>query len=147
MSSACHDERPFFQIFMQKSKILLIDDEPGLLRLMALMLSARGRYEVRTVSDASQALATAIECKPDLVILDWIMPDLSGGDVAMLIRNDPCISNSPILVLSAVILKRDKSNELAGFPAVAKPVGVDELVEAIEEQLEQGGRRTEGIAA
>jgi two-component system, OmpR family, response regulator len=122
---------------MQKSKILLIDDEPGLLRLMTLMLSARGRYEVRSVSDATKALAATIEFKPDLVILDWIMPDLCGGDVAKLIRDDPSVSNTPILILSAVILKRDKSNEHAGYPAVAKPIGVHELVQAIEEQLLQ----------
>ena len=122
---------------MAKSKILLIDDEPGLLRLMTLMLSAWGQYDVRSVSDATQALTTAVEFEPDLVILDWIMPVLSGGDVAKLIRSDPRVSNTPILVLSAVLLRRDKSNELAGFPAVAKPIGVHELVEAIEEQLLQ----------
>ena len=122
---------------MAKSKILLIDDEPGLLRLMTLMLSARGRYEVRSVSDSTQALTTALEFQPHLVVLDWSMPVLSGGDVAKLIRSDPRISNTPILVLSAVILRRDKSDELAGFPAVAKPVAVHELVEAIEEQLLQ----------
>ena len=122
---------------MAKPKILLIDDEPGLLRLMTLLLSAWERYEVRCVSDATQALTAAVEFQPDLVILDWIMPVLSGGDVAKLIRNDPRVSQTPILVLSAVILRRDKTNEFAGFPAIAKPVGLHELVEAIEEQLLQ----------
>ena len=90
---------------MAKSKILVVDDELGLLRLMALMLSTRGPYDVRSESDATQALAAARDFKPDLVILDWIMPDLSGADVAKLIKDDPSVSTTPILVLSAVIPK------------------------------------------
>jgi two-component system OmpR family response regulator len=124
---------------MKKPKILLIDDEPGLLRLMTLML--RERYEVRSVTDATEALAAVVKFKPDLVILDWIMPAMNGGDVAQQIRADPRICDTRILFLSAVILKREKPQEVVGFPAVDKPIGLHELVEAIEEQL-AGGRRT-----
>ena len=124
---------------MKKPKILLIDDEPGLLRLMTLML--RERYEVRSVADATEALAAVLKFKPDLVILDWIMPTMNGGDVAQQVRADPRVCDTRILFLSAIILKREMPQEVVGFPAVDKPIGLHELVEAIEEQL-AGGRGT-----
>lgn len=120
---------------MRKSKILLIDDEPGLLRLMTLMLNFRDRYEVRSVADATKALSAVVEFKPDLVLLDWIMPKMNGGEVAQQIRADSRVCATRILFLSAIIMKRDNPGELAGYPAVAKPIGLQELVEAIEEQL------------
>jgi len=120
---------------MRKSRILLIDDEPGLLRLMTLLLNFRDRYEVRSVSDATQALAAVVDFKPDLVLLDWVMPKMNGGEVAQQIRADSRVWDTRILFLSAIILKRDNPGELAGHPAIAKPIGLHELVEAIEEQL------------
>ena len=122
---------------MRRSKILIVDDEPGLLRVLTLMLEKMDRYEVRSVMDATQALDAVVKFKPDLVLLDWIMPRLCGGDVARQIRADSRVSKTAILFLSAVILKRDRPGELAGYPAVAKPVGMNELIEAIEEQLRE----------
>jgi DNA-binding response OmpR family regulator len=85
--------------------------------------------------DATQALQTVVRSKPHLVLLDWVMPKISGGDVAQQIRADSRVCDTPILFLSAIISKRDHLAELAGIPAVAKPIGLTELVEAIEEQL------------
>jgi CheY-like chemotaxis protein len=120
---------------MRKSRILIVDDEPGLVRVMSLMLTNLQRYEVHSVTDATHALETAVKFKPDLILLDWIMPKLSGGDVAQQIRAHPRVCDIPILFLSAIIVKRDTPGELAGCPAIGKPVGVHELVEAIEGHL------------
>ena len=120
---------------MPKPKILIIDDEEGLLRMLTLNLERLDRYEVLTVPDAAQALDTVVKFKPDLVILDWIMPTLSGGDVAEEIRADSRVGDTPILFFSAFIMKRDGHAEIGGFPALAKPVGMQELVEAIDAHL------------
>ena len=122
---------------MRKPKILIVDDEPGLVRLMTLMLMTTHRYEVRSIVDPTQALETVVKFKPDLVLLDWVMPHISGGDVAQQIRSDSRVCATPILFLSAIILKRETPGEVAGFPAIAKPIGLNELVEAIEEQLRE----------
>jgi len=127
---------------MERSKILVVDDEPGLVRLLTLNLERMARFDVLTVVDATQALEAVVEFKPDLVLLDlvlldWVMPDLSGGDVAQQIRSDSRVCATPILFLSAIILKRETPGEVAGFPAIAKPIGLNELVEAIEEQLRE----------
>jgi two-component system phosphate regulon response regulator PhoB len=124
---------------MPRPRILIVDDEPGLVRLLTLMLTSLGHYEVRSVTDATQALEAAVKFKPDLVLLDWIMPRMGGADVAQQIRADPRICDTRILFLSAVIVKRDSPGELAGCPAVAKPIGLRELVEAIDEQLSAAG--------
>ena len=118
---------------MRKPRILIIDDEPGLVRLMTLMLETR--YEVRATTDATEALEAAVRFKPDLILLDWVMPHLSGGDVAQQIRTDSRVGDTRILFLSAITMRRDKVREMAGFPAVAKPVGIRELIDAIEGQL------------
>jgi DNA-binding response OmpR family regulator len=120
---------------MPKPTILIVDDEPGLLRLLTLMLERMDRFEVLTVVDATEALEAVVKFKPDLVLLDWVMPQITGGEVARQIRDDSRVSETPILFLSAIIVKRDGPMELAGCPAIAKPIGMRELVEAIDEQL------------
>jgi DNA-binding response OmpR family regulator len=121
----------------RKPRILIVDDEPGLVRLLALMLSLR--YEVCSIYDATQAWEAAVEFKPDLVLLDWVMPQMHGGDVARQIRSDSRLCDTRILFHSAVLSKRDEHGGMAGFPAVAKPIGMHELVEAIEKQMGEVG--------
>jgi DNA-binding response OmpR family regulator len=120
---------------MRRPKILIVDDEPELVRPLALMLTAR--FEVRSIYDATQALQAAVEFKPDLVLLDWVMPKMTGGDVAQQIRADSRVCDTRILFLSSIMMRRDGFGEMAGFPAVAKPIGFSELVEAIENQLSE----------
>jgi DNA-binding response OmpR family regulator len=125
----------YLKINMHRPRILIVDDEPGLVRILELMLRRTNRYEVFSVLDATQALQTVVRNKPHLVILDWVMPKISGGDVAQQIRADSRVRDTPILFLSAIISKRDKLVELGGIPAIAKPIGFTELIDAIEEQL------------
>jgi DNA-binding response OmpR family regulator len=100
-----------------------------------LMLTHLDRYEVRSVLDATQVLEAVLKFQPDLVVLDWIMPKISVGDLAQQIRADSRVCDTRILFHSAVLSKRNEPGEMAGCPAIAKPVGLHELVEAIEEQL------------
>jgi len=122
---------------MPKPRILIVDDEPGLLRLLTLNLEKMNRYEVLPIVDACQAFEAVVKFKPDLVILDWIMPTIPGEEVAEQIRADFRVANTPILFFSAFIMKRDGHQEISGFPAIAKPIEMHELVEAIDEQLEK----------
>jgi DNA-binding response OmpR family regulator len=117
----------------RKPRILIVDDEPGLVRLLALILTTR--YEVRSIYDSTQALEAAVEFKPHLILLDWVMPQMHGGDVAQQIRADARVWDTRILFHSAVVSKRDTPEGMAGFPAIAKPTGVTELIEAIEQQM------------
>jgi CheY-like chemotaxis protein len=120
---------------MQKPRILIVDDEPGLVRLLTLNLEKMDRYEILTVEDPASVLEAVVNFKPALVILDWIMPKITGGEVAEEIRADPRVCDTSILFFSAFIMKRDGQQEISGFPAIAKPIGMHELVEAIDEHL------------
>jgi CheY-like chemotaxis protein len=119
---------------MQKPRILIVDDEPGLVRLLTLNLEKMDRYEILTVEDPALVLEAVVNFRPALVILDWIMPRITGGEVAEEIRADPRVCDTPILFFSAFIMKRD-GQEISGFPAIAKPIGMHDLVEAIDEHL------------
>jgi two-component system, OmpR family, alkaline phosphatase synthesis response regulator PhoP len=121
---------------MRKPKILIVDDEVGHARLMTLMLKRMDRYQVMSELDSTLALQAVVKFKPHLVLLDWVMPNMDGEEVARQIRADSRVSETPILFLSA-ILRPSESREIAGFPAMAKPVEMHQLVEAIEEQLRE----------
>ena len=131
---ACRISPPFL-VLMRRTRILIVDDEPGLARVLTLMLEKLNRYEVISVRDSSLALNQVVKFKPHLVLLDWVMPKMSGGDVARQIRADSRVSRTPILVISALVKERNGEGEFAGFPAISKPMGLNELVHGIEEQL------------
>lgn len=107
-------------------RVLVVDDEPQILR--ALQTSLRGAgYEVDTADSATQALTAASVRVPDAVILDLVLPDGRGTDVARELRT---WSTVPIIVLSVV---GDESEKVAALDAgaddyVTKPFGIDELL-------------------
>src|SRR4051794_34822407 len=86
-------------------KILLVDDEPTFTRLLKLNLEQTGHYEVREVNWAEDALAAAQAFKPDVVLLDVMMPRVFGGDVAASLRADPNLKDVAIAFLTAAVPK------------------------------------------
>ena len=70
----------------QRSRILIVDDEKVTTRLLRMTLEQSGKYEVRAENDSKGVVAAAIEFKPDLILLDVIMPGLDGGDVAVALK-------------------------------------------------------------
>ena len=91
-----------------RPRILIVDDEPGLVRVITLMLIHLDRYEVLTVVDPTQALEAVVKFKPDLVVFDWVKLKTHGGDVAQQIRADSRVCDTPILILSALVSKREE---------------------------------------
>jgi CheY-like chemotaxis protein len=73
---------------------------------------------------------------PDLILLDFIMPKIDGGGVAHEIRAQPQLRETPIVFLSATVVKKPgEPMEMGGFPALTKPIGVQDLITAIEANL------------
>ena len=111
------------------TRILVVDDEPDLLELVAYNLRQAG-YQVATARDGMSALAEARRTKPDLVVLDVMLPDLSGTEVCKRLRRDPATENVPVLMLTA---RAQESDVEQGFDAgaddyVVKPFSPRELV-------------------
>ncbi len=111
------------------TRILVVDDEPQLLRALRINLAARG-YEVAVAGDGAAALRQAADRHPDLVVLDLGLPDMDGVDVIHGLRGWTTV---PIIVLSGRAEGRDKVEALdAGADDyVIKPFGVDELLARI----------------
>ena len=107
----------------RKPRILIVDDEPGLVRLLALLLTTR--YEVRSIYDSTQALEAAVEFKPHLILLDWVMPRLHGGDVAQQIRADARVCETRILFHFSSSLETGYARRDGRFPSHRQAHRVD----------------------
>ena len=118
-------------------KILIVDDESGFTRLMKLTLERTGDYRVMEVNDGTLAWLKAREFRPDLVLLDIVMPKIDGGDVAAQLKDDPSLKNVPIVFLTAIVSERETvpGGLIGGFPFISKPVSLDALVHCIEANL------------
>jgi two-component system KDP operon response regulator KdpE len=128
---------------MNEALVLVVDDEPQILRALQTNLRGAG-YDVATAATARDALAAAAMRPPDAVILDLVLPDGSGVDVARELRS---WSAAPILVLSVV---GDESEKVAALDAgaddyVQKPFGIDELLARLRALLRRAGPSTEPV--
>jgi CheY-like chemotaxis protein len=121
-----------------KKRILVVDDEPGLTRLVKLNLEKSGHYVVRAENVAAAALAAAEEFEPDLILLDVMMPGIDGGELANRLRASPQCSSVPIIFLTAAALKEEvieRGGLIGGLPFLAKPVDVSEILSCLRQHL------------
>lgn len=121
---------------MSPKVILIVDDVPENLRLLASMLITRG-YEIRKSINGKMALRSVETDPPDLILLDIMLPDLSGYQVCEVIRSSPTHSNTPIIFMSALDGTFDKVRafQAGGTDYVTKPFAVEEVIARIENQL------------
>jgi len=120
---------------MTKKKVMLVDDEKSFTNLLKLNLEETGNYEVRVENWAEDAVNAAKEFRPDIILLDIIMPRMPGGNVAALIKETPQLRDTPIVFLTAAVRKHqveENGGIICDFPCIAKPATVEMVVEAIE---------------
>ncbi|MBD2394482.1 response regulator transcription factor [Cyanobacterium aponinum FACHB-4101] len=116
------------------SKILVVEDEQKLAKFLELELQYEG-YEVAIASDGKEGLKVAQKINPDLILLDWMLPQMSGFDVCRQLRSLGCMI--PIILLTA----RDEINDrVAGLDAgaddyIVKPFGIEELLSRLRVHL------------
>jgi two-component system, OmpR family, response regulator len=123
---------------MNKKRILIVDDEQSITRLLKLNLEKTGFYTVRDENQGMRALEAAREFRPDLIVLDVMMPDIDGGDVAAAIQREPLLRGIPIIFLTAAVKKEEikaRDGVIGGFPYIAKPLNVQGVLEAIQKHL------------
>jgi CheY-like chemotaxis protein len=119
--------------FPHKTKILAVDDEVGFTRLLQL---AAAQYEVRGENDPLRAIQTAKEFKPDLILLDRIMPGITGDKLAVSIKRHPELKDIPIAFVTATPpVNEDGSTRytLQGCPVLAKPVTIEAIDRCVQE--------------
>jgi DNA-binding response OmpR family regulator len=116
--------------------VVVVDDDADIRALVSLRLSKAG-YVVTVESDGEAGLATARSLQPDLVVLDWMMPGLSGIEVCRMLRDDPRTADTVVLLLTARAQEEDIER---GFAAGAddylvKPFSVRDLASRVDALL------------
>jgi putative two-component system response regulator len=121
---------------MSKAKIMVIDDDVTSLELIEAMLVPNG-YEVITANDGSKALATIMAKKPNLILLDIMMPGLDGYATLSKIKENKTIPNIPVVMLTAVgfDLNKELAFRLGAVGYITKPVDLAELLKTISRLL------------
>lgn len=122
---------------MEKSRILIVDDEQDFLMMVRLNLEDTGKFEVMTLSNANEIIARLHSFKPNLILLDMVMPGIGGIEICDMLNSDPLGQTLPIIILSALDKDKDKlmayKKGVVGY--LTKPVEKDVLIAKIESAL------------
>ncbi len=125
-------------------RILIVDDDVRLLNITRKVLEATGKYQVMVEDSGRRAVSVAATFKPDLVILDVMMPGMDGGDVANALGAQPATRDIPILFLTSLVSKKDATVQARPKDAeqhLAKSAGLQELCCRVAELLTPEARR------
>ena len=124
---------------MDRKKILIIDDEEDFLFFVKGNLENAGEFHVIEASSGKEGIKIATEEKPDLILLDISMPEMSGEEVAKRLSKIPETKKTPVIFLTALITKNEIEDggisNIAGHKFLAKPIATKQLVAAINNTL------------
>jgi two-component system cell cycle response regulator DivK len=117
-------------------KVLIVEDDPKNLKLAMMTLKSRG-YELICAVDGEEAVSTALNEKPDIILMDMQLPKISGIDATKQIREHPDFTQIPILALTAYAMKGDEDKYIdAGCTSyMSKPINTRELPMKVAELL------------
>jgi excisionase family DNA binding protein len=121
-----------------KRKVLIVDDDPELVELISDGFERDGRFDIRTANNGFDAGMLVKEFRPDLVVLDVMLPDINGREVCQRVRSDPSLEAVRIICISGMV-EQDKIAELRASGAndfMQKPFAVDRLLDRACDLLE-----------
>ena len=119
-----------------KKKILVVDDEHNITTFLKSYLEDTGQFEVRTENSGEMGYEAAKVFRPDLILLDIMMKDMSGDGLADKIKNDAVLRKTPIVFLTGIVTKDEvtaSGGVIGGYPYIAKPIlAMRELLDCID---------------
>jgi len=121
---------------MGKKKVLIVDDEENFCNLVKKNVEKTNEFEVYVATNGDDGIKLIKLVKPDLILLDIMMPGLDGGDVVSLIRSDSSIKDTPIVFLTSLVRKNEAGVGFTkGYSLLAKTVTVGELIACIKKNI------------
>jgi excisionase family DNA binding protein len=129
---------PLDNIESGKKKVLIVDDDAEIVELIADVLARDGRFEIKTASSGYDAGIATQRFRPDLILLDYMLPDVNGNVVCQTIRKNPEFENIRIIIVSGVV-KQDEIDHLLKSGAegfIKKPFNIGELTDKIADLLQ-----------
>lgn len=122
---------------MEKKKVMIVDDEEYFLKMLKLNLEQVGKYDVLTLLDAKDIVVKVNDFKPDVILLDLLMPEVGGIEACQMLNEDPVGSQTPIIAISALDKEEDKlkAYKVGVVDYLTKPVGINTIVKSIEKAL------------
>jgi len=126
---------------MKKPRILVVDDDPKVSHLLAVILRRCGGYEVIEENRAFKALTVAADLRPDLILLDVDMPGKTGGEVAAEVSEHPGLARVPVLFVTSLVAPREAGGgcvKRGEHYFLSKPVVPNLLVQTVQEILHSG---------
>jgi excisionase family DNA binding protein len=122
-----------------KERIMIVDDEPDALALMENILSDEG-YELITVSNATEVGLKAAQLTPDLILLDFLMPEVNGFDVCKALRANELTRGIPIMAVTCLTKEEDIERifECGADEYLPKPFKMEQLQEKVQELIGKG---------
>jgi len=121
-----------------KKKVLVVDDDVEIVELISDILTRDGRFEIRTASSGYEAGMATEQFRPDLILLDYMLPDVNGNVVCQTIRSNPEFENTRIIIVSGVI-KQEEIDQLLKSGAqdfLKKPFSISELTDKVDVALQ-----------
>ncbi|MCA9243829.1 MAG: response regulator, partial [Phycisphaerales bacterium] len=130
---------PLTQIEMGKRRVLVVDDDPAILEMLVELLERTGDFEVQTAATGFDAGKEASRFRPDVIVLDFMLPDINGNAVIKSIRGDEALRETRIIIVSGVVNRDDVKSllETGADDFLQKPFSVDELVAKINDLVNQ----------
>lgn len=125
-------------LVLDKNKVLLVDDDEDVLLVLKEGLEEEG-YCVAAANNGHGALALAKSEHPDIIILDLEMPDMYGGDIARILKEDPDTKDIPVMFLTGMFLKEEEDKKggrlIGGYLLFTKPYDIKELIATIKKLM------------
>jgi excisionase family DNA binding protein len=122
-----------------KKRVMIVDDEPDALAMMENILMDEG-FELIKVSNATEVGLRAAQLSPDLILLDFLMPEINGFEVSKALRNNELTRSIPIMAVTALTKEQDIERifECGADEYLAKPFRIDQLLEKVRELIGRG---------
>lgn len=123
---------------MEKKKVMIVDDEIGFLKILKMNLEMTDKYEIMTLSSAKDIISQVQKFKPDIILLDIIMPKIDGVEACERLNENREGAKIPIISLSALDTDKDKlmMYKLGVVDFLTKPIDKDVLIGKIEKALQ-----------